>query len=114
MVKVFLKVKLFAVPFTYERMYNFIFMVLEKMWDRFYTGEKIACSYMGILTWWHSLHLFALSWGPVLSVLMSIVSGIAIAVGNVVAIDYYKEHWKHRLFKRKKGTKPKSDYEQAA
>lgn len=88
-------------------------MLLEKTLNRLTTGEKIVWSSTSILTWWHSLHFFALSWGPILSILSSVVVGISVSTGSVVAIDYYKENWKHKLFKRKKDGREK-DHEKAA
>lgn len=94
-------------------MYNIVRMVVEKMLDKFSTGEKITWGYTSFFAWWQSLHFFALSWGPILSVLLSVVTGITVAVGNVIAIDYYKEHWKPKLFKNSKNVKG-NDNEKAA
>lgn len=95
-------------------------MVIDRLLDRLTTGEKIvwgSTSFVGVYKWYYNLHFFAVSWGPVLSTVMSALIPIISTVGGVIAIDYYKEHWKHKLFKSKHDAKTKSkavDDERAA
>lgn len=91
-------------------MLNFLRMVFERMFDRLTNGEKFTWATVSIVGWFNSLNYLVINWTVLLSMCLGIVKAISTAVGIVVAIDFYKEKWKSKLFK--KDTKAKDEIDE--